>query len=196
MFNNSKIYNRCFFFLSRENIMVSKVEKVNEFLELTKKVREKGNLYEEERAYISGRARGFIRGVFDEQREADYIKYINENRPKDISDIAFFDTKCKQMLQFFETLKEEIEAREAFQGAEELSFNKLESNVEKNKIESERRKNVAEFKYWGFAIELIDTVRQELKKFRQTQEELLESINSLRKELKESKENSPNQLNK
>ena len=175
--------------------MVSQIEKINEFVEITKKVREKGNLYEEERAHISGRARGFIRGILGEKRESDYIIYINRDYEKYTAS-AFFDVKCKQMLEFFATLKEELEAREAFQSAEEPSLNKLEKDVEKNRVESERRKNVAEFKYWGFAIELIDTVRQELKKFRQTQEELLDSINSLRKEMKESKENSPTHLDK
>lgn len=161
--------------------MSSKINKINEFIELTKRTREKGNLYEEERANISGRAKGFIRGIFNEKREADYINYINRGKGN------YSDT------EFFEYLKEEIEAREAFQNIEEPSFNKLSSDIEKNKLESERRKNVAEFKYWGFAIELIDTVRQENKKFRETQEALLQSINNLRKELKEAKEISDNQ---
>lgn len=164
--------------------MSSKLDKVNEFIELTKKVKEKGNSYEEERGDISGRVRGFLRAVFGEKRESDYIAYINRGKTNYISDANFFDTKCKLMLEFFITLKEEIEAREEFQKTEEEpSLNKLEEKVEQNKTESERRKNVAEFKYWGFAIELIDTVRQELKKFRQTQEELLENIIKLRKDL-------------
>jgi hypothetical protein len=55
--------------------------------------------------------------------------------------------------------------------------------AEAGKTEAERRKNVAEMKYWGFAIELIDTVRAELKVFRQTQEELIKEIKALREDI-------------
>ena len=181
-------YNKLYIYHLGILEMTSQIDKINEFIELIKKIREKGELYEEERSNVSGRVKGFLRAIFGEQREAEYLIEINRGKTKYITDTAFFCTKCKLMLEFFTTLKEEIEARQAFQSVEEPSFSKLEKNIEKNKTESERRKNVAEFKYWGFAIELIDTVRQELKKFRQTQEELLESINKLRKELKESKE--------
>lgn len=176
--------------------MTSKIEKIDLFIDSINTIRRKGNPYEEERAQLSAKIRGFIRGVSDEKREGDYITYINKGWDEYRSDTGFFDIKCKKMVEFLETLKGEIEAREAFQGPQEVSFEKLENDVEKNKIESERRKNVAEFKYWGFAIELIDTVRQELKKFRTTQDELLSSINELRKELKESKELTNNNQSK
>jgi hypothetical protein len=166
----------------------SKEEKIKEFIESTHKIQSKGYLYEEERKELSSKIIGFLRGAFSEKREADYLRDINRSiRASEMSLKKIFEMKTRQMREFLIITIEEVRAREAFQAPTEISFDKLEKDVKKNKLENERRKNVAEFKAWGFAIELVDTVRKELKQFKHVQEELLVSINGLRKELKESK---------
>ena len=166
----------------------NKFKKIDDFIKEIQEVIKKGSSFEEERYDISSKVIGFIRGVFGDSREDDYRNSINEGLTGLEKDAIVFDKKCKQMISFLNLLKEEIEARAVFHYAESKNtFSGLKKSVEKNRLESERRKNVAEFKYWGFAIELIDNVRKELKDFKHIQENLLESINELKKELKEYK---------
>lgn len=161
------------------------MNKIDEFIKQVEEIQKRGFSSEDERIDISNKIMGFIKGAFNKSRE-EYTKAINERVNTLLTEEIVFKEKCKGMIRFLLSLKEELIARESFK-RRDTNFEELKEDAEKHKIESERRKNVAEFKYWGFAIELIDTVRKELKEFKKIQENLKEEIVKLRDDIKGNK---------
>jgi hypothetical protein len=152
-------------------------------------IKQKGISAEQERFELSGKVVGFLNAMYGESRGKRYKQFISIDVDHDHYTEKEFQKKTALMVDYIGTLAAEVDAKEMFKGENGETFEELEKDVEKHMKESERRKNVAEFKYWGFAIELIDTVRQELKKNRELQEELIKETRELRKELIEFKDN-------
>jgi vacuolar-type H+-ATPase subunit I/STV1 len=160
--------------------------KIDEFIQKLNEIEKTYN--DDKRTELSNMIRGFVRGVFGDKRVQDYNTTLDFNEIY-MTSIGIFDKRIQRMRNFLLSLKEEIEAKELL-GIDkfEPTMDQVMKKAEASKSEAERRKNVAEFKYWGFAIELIDTVRKELKEFRQIQEELLNNIKSLREDISALKE--------
>ena len=140
---------------------------------------------DDRRLELSKKIQGFLRGAFGDERVKIYLSSISfDERLMTNKDIYF--EKLKRMKNFLISLKEEAEVKHnlGLDIKNEVSIDNVLENAEKSQKEAERRKNVAEFKYWGFAIELIETVRREIKEFRKFQEELLNEIKNLKEDIK------------
>ena len=95
-----------------------------------------------------------------------------------------YNIKILRMKNFLLSLKEEHEIKQNLKIRENPDMEETLEKAEREKGEAQRRKNVAEIKYWGFAIELIESVRKELKEFRNAQNELLKNINELKEQIR------------
>lgn len=82
-------------------------------------------------------------------------------------------------LQIMETAKDEVEAEK-----DSTELDRLKEKIEEGKAEAERRATVTETKQWGAAIEIIDILRDELKKRRKRDQEMLD----IHKQLEEIKQ--------
>ena len=142
---------------------------------------------EENRRELSTKIQGFIRATSGESRVKDYLQEINIDVSQGSMIPREIRKKTLNMKRFLLGLKEEVEVKEFLNLKEPKGIDEVIDKAGKEKDEAERRKNVAEMKYWGFAIELLETVRNQLKSHDKLQEELLENIKELLKEIKEQK---------
>lgn len=155
------------------------IEKIEGFIRDVNSLKE--NLDYEKLKELDTKIEGFLRGAFDEEKVIIYENSVVQPPSYVLSIREKYTGKLRDIKNFLLSLKEEVEVKNSLGlGVETMTIDKVKEKAETSQKEAERRKNVAEFKYWGFAIELIDTVRKEFKEFRKIQEELLLSIKELK----------------
>jgi len=137
------------------------------------------------RKEISNRVIGFLKAYSGGDRVKEYRQALNFGIYQSDTDIDKTIKLINNMKNFLYSIKEEIEVKTALGvKGENTRIEEVIKKAGNEKDEAERRKNVAEMKYWGFAIELMETVRNQLKSHSRSQEELLKQMKELQNEIK------------
>ena len=125
----------------------------------------------------------FIRSLFSDSanRIRDFDKSMDKARKREKGKNV--DEQAKVMISYLSAIKDELNLKMESEIKEDKLI-KLRTKVQEKEIESERREKVAETKFYGAAIEIIDRLRDELK----NKNQLAEDIISIRRDISEIKE--------
>lgn len=96
--------------------------------------------------------------------------------------ISFIE-QAKAFRRYLISIKDSLRLRETTE-VKDTKLDNLKRQVIEKEVESERREKVAETKFYGAAIEIIDRLRDQLKNGKDTKEEIISIKNDI-KEIKE-----------
>jgi len=173
------------------------MEKVLDFIQETDKLLQKNYSEGKEEYYgLDTRIRNFVNAAFDDakQKIASYsglaIGVIGRELTPEKKQNNYLDD-LKRTRRHLVAWKEEIELNlEASEESNKLT--KIKSQIEEQELEATRRKTVAESKYWGAVIELLDFQRDLIKEKEKTTKAIIE----INKEIADIKEMIKQMLNK
>ena len=175
--------------------MVTKEEKIKKIDEFLKELDRLSRLnYEEAKddvETLKSRLKSFLKVVFKDW-ETRYDDCCGDILESYIIDEVFDEGKYKERKyqSGIKSIKRNLLAyKEELQFQDEISqtptkTDKIEKEFKEKQLESKRRQSVAETKFYGASIEMIDLLRKELKDRSKTNEDIIE-INRDIKEIKD-----------
>ncbi len=125
-----------------------------------------------------------IRTLFSDatDRMSDFVGSM-KNAVKRDRGTKYFKEQAKVIRRYLVVIKDSLESRETIE-LKESKLDKIDKKLREMEVESKRREKVAETKFWGASIEMIDKLREQIKEDGTIKEEII----NIKTELKEIKE--------
>lgn len=164
-----------------------KIAKIEEFLKELEDLIILSHREGQEQFYnILARLKSFLKLIFTDgqTRYNDCVGFsissgyeTEEEKQRDYLD------EIKRVKRYLIAYKEELQFQDEIVHTS-TKLNSIEKDIKEKQLESKRRQSVAETKFYGASIEMIDLLRKELKDRSKTNEDIIE----IKKDIKEIKE--------